>query len=224
MSKEQEQRQEEAKHVNIFEEIEEEVDETVHPFLEWILDHIKPIGIGIGAIVLGVAVYSGIDYYHTKNIQQAKQQLGLILINSKNKARDLEQFLNKAPDKLKPAIYIELAKIYVNEGNSNKGLEVLKKLEKVDDDIYPICVLTEVNLLMNENKYQDAYKLLKSVENKMPTTYKKEVLLKKALLAEKTKDFKQAYACYQELKSEYKGEDTSYFEYKLNILKDKLEG
>ncbi|SDN31220.1 ChAPs (Chs5p-Arf1p-binding protein) [Desulfonauticus submarinus] len=208
----------------ILEQIEAEVDETVHPLLEKILNNIKPIAYTLGAIVLAVGIYSGVKYYQTQTLQKAKNELGVILVSSKNKAQDLENFLNKAPDRLKPAVYIELAKIYVAQKQEQKALNVFKKLENMDVDIYPICILTEVNLLIDKDKYKTAYQLLKSAEDKIPSDYKKEVLYKKAFLAEKTRDLKNAYAFYQELKTLSQGEDTTYLDYKLKKIEEEMQG
>jgi len=207
---------------NLFEQIEEEVDDSLHPILEKIVENIKVIGAVIGGIILIVSIYAGIEYYQKSSLQQAQKKLGQILVYSKQKTKDLEEFAQKAPAKLRPAIYMELAKLYVEQNQVEKGLAAFKRLENLDEDIKPICVLGEATLLSAGGKYKQAYQILQSRGKNIPKSYEKIVLYKKAFLAERCKDFKAAYLYYNQLKNLSANENLAYLNYKLKELKNKL--
>jgi hypothetical protein len=104
---------EQEKEKTIIQEIEEEVDETIHPFLEKILNNLKPIGITIAAIVLAAGLYSGYNFYQQSQQEKAANELGKILALKDNKAKAdaLEAFLKKTPEALKVGVQLEMARV-----------------------------------------------------------------------------------------------------------------
>ncbi|HCO11893.1 MAG TPA: hypothetical protein DIT19_01520 [Desulfonauticus sp.] len=207
---------------NILEQIEEEADETIHPFLEFIVNNLKTIGIVLGGVIILVGAYSGYKYYKYSSLNKAKKELGMLIVSSKDREKDLLSFLTKAPSELKPSIYVELVSLYFENNNLDKAYDVLENLKKLDDDIFAVCVLSQVNILMDKGDYKEAYNLVSTIDLDKYKNYKRETLFKKAFLAEKMNDFKNAYAYYVELKKEFKQEDTSYLDAKISNLKEKI--
>jgi predicted negative regulator of RcsB-dependent stress response len=209
----------------IIQEIEEEVDETIHPFLEKILNNLKPIGLTIAAIVLGAGLYSGYDFYQQSQQEKAANELGNLLAIKDNKARaeKLEVFLTGAPDNLKIGVQLELARTYMDSKDYDKAAQVFARLAGVEDDsLKPVAILGQVKALEFSKQYAQALEILEKNKQDFPGEYNEQVTQRVAFLAEKVEDWTKALAAYEELKAGAEGGETKFFDYKIQVLKKKV--
>ena len=209
----------------IIQEIEEEVDETIHPFLEKILNNLKPIGITIAAIVLAAGLYSGYNFYHQSQQEKAANELGKILALKDNKARvgALEAFLKKTPEALKIGVQLELARVYMQNKDYKQAAQAFAKLARVaDESLKPVAVLGQVKALELNKQYGQALEILEKNKQAIPKEYSDQVAQRIAFLAEKVEDWTKALAAYEELKANAQGVETKFFDYKIQTLKKKV--
>ncbi|WP_457571620.1 tetratricopeptide repeat protein [Desulfovulcanus sp.] len=209
---------------NIIQEIEEEVDETIHPFLEKILNNLKPIGITIAAIVLAAGLYSGYNFYQQSQQEKAANELGNILAlkDNKAKANALEVFLKKAPEPLKIGVQLELARVYMQNKDYKQAAQTFGRLQEVDEIFKPVAVLGQVKALELNKQYAQALEILEKNKQAFPKEYNDQVAQRIAFLAEKVEDWTKALAAYEELKANVQGGETKFFDYKIQTLKKKV--
>jgi len=212
---------------NLIQEIEEEVDETIHPFLEKILNNIKPIGFAIAAIVLAAGLYSGYNFYQQSRQEKATNELGKILAQKDDKAKvnALKGFLKVAPEELKISVQLELARIYIQNKDYEQAARVFGELataQEVDEHLKRVAVLGQSKALELNKQYAQALEVLEKNKEAFPKEYNEQVAQRIAFLAEKTKDWAKALAAYEELKASVQGGETKFFDYKIQTLKKKI--
>ncbi len=212
----------------VFHRLEEEVNEEIHPILQKILDHIKEIGIAIGIIILIAASFTGYKYYKSITMENAKERVSQILTHNqgKEKIKALENYLSKAPSELKQAINLELATLCMKHQEYKKAAKHWEDIALSTEDINlrTIASLGQAKALQHQGQHSKALQVLEKIEQKAPQSYKQNIHLEIASVAEQTQDWEKALNAYQKLKAEADKAKVreNYLEYKIAQLQKKI--
>ena len=208
-------------HHGIIEEIEQEADEDLHPFLKKIVDNIKPIGLGIAGVVLAVGVYSGYQSMQESKVEDARAHLGTILTEQDPAARieSLQSFLKQAPKSLQTGISLELAKSGMESDRLDVALDAWKQLSgESDPTLRTVAGLGQARVLSMQGKDKEALEILTALKNTAPEGYGVILNTQIAECADRAGETAKALAAYQDIKNEAKGQDTSFIDYKIASL------
>ncbi len=93
-----------------------------------------------------------------------------------------------------------LAKIYKDEGNTEKAKVELKDAEKIKDPFLKGSArILMVDLMIKENKLDEALKYAKEAPTDIPQFVKQELKLKEALILERKNNLPEAMKIYSEI-------------------------
>ena len=206
---------------DILKTIELEMDTDIHPLLKKILDNIKPIGIAVGGIVTAVAIYSGVSSYQEAQHAKAVSELGSIMILADKSARTekLEAFAQSGPQELRPAVQLELAQIFMNEGNFDKAASAWQAVGK-NEGMRVIAGLGEAKALILKGEYAKAVEILSGLKKDAGEEFTPAISANLAFAAEKAGQTDLALAEYEALKSKESGNE-AFLDYKIGTLKPK---
>lgn len=212
----------------LFHRLEEEITPEIYPILQKILDHIKEIGIAIGIIILIAASFTGYKYYKSITMKNAKERVSHILTHNqgKEKINALENYLPKAPSELKQAINLELATLCMEHQEYKQAAKHWEDIALSTEDINlrTIASLGQAKALQLQGKHSKALQLLEKIEQKAPQSYKQNIHLEIASIAEQNQDWGKALSAYKKLKAEADKAKVreNYLEYKIAQLQKKI--
>lgn len=206
---------------DILKTIEQEMDTDIHPLLKKILDNIKPIGIAVGGIVTAVAIYSGVTSYQEAQHAKAVSELGSIMILADKSARTekLEAFAQSGPKELRPAVQLELAQIFMNEGNFDKAAGAWQVVGK-NEGMRVIAGLGEAKAFILKGEFAKAVEILSGLKKDAGEEFAPAISANLAFAAEKAGQTDVALAEYEALKSKESGNE-AFLDYKISTLKPK---
>jgi tetratricopeptide (TPR) repeat protein len=212
-------------HRNILDEIEQEADQNLHPILQKILDNLKPIGIGIGALILVVGAYSGYTTYAKVQVKKLNDELGTILIQEDPAKRitSLNQFLADHPSKMPVGTLLEVA---ASAMTSNNYPEAASAWSKVADasrgEIRILALLGQARALSLDEKYRESLSVLESIDTTDAKDLATPVARQVAFAAEQAQDWQKALTAYEELKSMGAVTNTAFLDMKIADIKAKM--
>lgn len=202
----------------------EEVDESLHPLLQTIVDNIKLIvGVIVGLILLvgGYAVY---DSVQDSQLAEGRAKLAELASTADpaERAAALEAF--EAPGALDTAAKLELAGALSAAGEHDRAAAVWDELSDLDTaDMSLVAALGRAAELGRDGKHAEAVAALSPLRANAPEGYKALVLHRLAYEAEMAGDWQTALSCWEELKSANKNADNGFVVGKINNAKAQLE-
>lgn len=207
--------------LDILKTIEHEMDSDIHPLLKKILDNIKPIGMTVGGIVVAVAIYSGITSYQESQHAKAVSELGGIMIMADQGARTskLEAFAQSAPKALRPAVQLELARVFMDEGNFDKAASAWQAVSQLEG-MRTIAGLGEAKALILKGEHAKAVAILTGLKKDAGEEFAPAISANLAFAAEKAGQKDIAIAEYESLRSKDGGNE-AFLDYKIGKLKSK---
>lgn len=194
----------------------------IHPFLQKMLDNLKPILAGVAVIILAAAVVTGWRLFHQRSLASSQEALGAILVGNTGQAKiaALEKFLPEAPSALKTSIYFELAGASMAVKDYDKAANYWKLLSAADGaDTAFLAKLGEARSLALAGKAPEAVKMLAELKQNAAEPYKVTVTRQLALAAELAGDKAAALAAFEELTASGDIGDKPYIESKIAQLK-----
>ncbi len=211
---------------DILDEIQQEADQDLHPFLKKILDNIKPIGMGIGAIILVVGAYSGYTTYAANQATQLNNTLGTILIqkDSQKQIASLHDFLQNHPSAMPVGTLIELANISMKSKDYTEAADAWGKVAaQTDKEIKILALMGQARALSLQEKFKEALAVLDSIDPLTSKEFATPIARQTAFAAEQAKDWKKALSSYEELKTEGASTNTAFLDMKIADIKTKLQ-
>ena len=193
-----------------------------------ITDNLKTIGLILGAIIVAAALFSGYSYYKTRTLRNAQQSVDRIMSQKEGQARisALEDFVPQAPEKMKTGLYLQVARLGMQEGDYARAASHWEKaMERIQDqDLRIVAVLGRAAALAEQGDNSQALQLLQESASQAPQRYQRNLKSKIASIAENTKQWELALQAYQDIadQAELNSQRDEYIEHKINVLKNKL--
>ncbi|GAB1410899.1 hypothetical protein MASR1M90_20530 [Desulfovibrionales bacterium] len=203
--------------------IEQEMDTDMHPVLKKILEHIKPIGLGIGILVAGVAIYAWFSSYQEEQAHRIASQLGQILVADSPKERisQLTALQASAPQSIQPAIALELAKSYLEADDFAQAERTWQALATQGlADVQEVARLGEAKSLIMAGKYAEAAALLRTLKAGASDEFISLIANTLAFAEEQAGNTQAALAEYQSILDK-EPSSAPFIEYKITQLKQK---
>lgn len=203
--------------------------DEMHPLLKKLMDNIKPIAIGFGALIIIFGGYGIYDYVSDRRLESSSAMLGEILASTRGEERvkALRGFLEQAPEVMRISALFELAATLQEQDKYEDAVAVWTRMEGIADAaMAPVVKLGKARALAMNKQYPDALGLLEAYQSSAPEAYKTEVTKTIAELAEDAGDTEKALTAYRELaKSEQLGESArGFLEYKIEQLETDKKG
>lgn len=140
-----------------------EVSDDLHPLLQFIVDHIKPLAAGLVVFLLVIAGYGIWEYTQGQAMTKASNELGTILAQPAGEERiaALEQFLKSAPGELKEGVRLELASELADAGQYERAAEAWQTVGKDQGQTFQvISSIGRAQSLMQDGKSKEALQVL----------------------------------------------------------------
>ncbi len=206
------------------ERIMSEADDSAHPFLQKIQDNIKIIFLVVGLVLFIAAAYSLNSFWQERKINQANSQMQAIMAQDNPKARvaELETFLDNAPNRLKGAILMEMARASMDMGEYERAADSFGKLSSFDRDMRPVALLGKAKAYELMEEHGQALRTLQEESAAIPDEFKVQYLNLLSFNAERAGDYASALDAYERLKEGAQATDIGFIEYKIETLRQKL--
>ncbi|GAU07692.1 tetratricopeptide repeat protein [Desulfoplanes formicivorans] len=212
-------------HLNIIDEIEHEADQDLHPLLKKILDNLKPIGLGLGALILLVGAYSGYTTYTGIQANKLTNALGTILLEQDPAKRitSLNQFLQEHPSALSVGPLLELANTAMTSKDYTTAASAWARVaDKTEGDIHILASMGQARALSLDGKYKEALTILEAIDTVSAKDFATPLARQIAFVAEQNGDWEKALAAYQELKAAGAVTNTAFLDMKIADIKAKM--
>ena len=211
---------------NIFTQLETEAQAgEAAPVLLWIGKNRKTI-VTIFVVIIAVIIGYGVwQWQQERATAEAHMALGRILVidNPAERIKGLEKHLGEAPANLRPGIQMEIAMAAVAAQDFGKAAAayraVREALPKSASGI--LAGLSETALLLQQNKATEAIAVLESMKD-IPDFLKNTFAERKAFALEQAGRLEEALAAYEVMLRNTNAPENDYIQYKLNLLKTKL--
>ncbi len=206
--------------------LDAQVPEELHPALQFLLDNIKPIGVGILTVVVVVAAITGYQNYQKKQLIEASQKLGKIVQSSQGDERikALQSFIAEAPEAVLPSALFSLADEAMQAGQYAVAADAYKRLAGLSDDSTAlVAILGQASAEMAGGNPGEAADLLSQLKAKAPENFVIMINMQLAQAYEQAGQYQAAIDAYQDVLNKTGQESRSLFEYKISKLKAKLE-
>ncbi len=142
-----------------------EVSDELHPLLQFIVDHIKPLAAGLVIFLLIIAGYGYWEYSQGKAMEEASNELGVILAQTSGEKRieSLEAFLQKVPGDMKEGVRLELATAYAEAGQHEKAAAMWEAAGSGQGEtIRVVSAMGQAQALMDAGKSDEALPILEN--------------------------------------------------------------
>ncbi|BBD06932.1 hypothetical protein [Desulfovibrio ferrophilus] len=202
----------------------EEVDESLHPLLQAIVDNIKLIVGVIGALILIVGGYAVFDSVQGSRLADSRTELASLIATQDpaQRAKALEEF--DAPSGLSTAVQLELAGALAAAGEHERAAAIWGQLSDVDTaDLGLVASLGQAAELGKSGKYAEAAAVLAGLRDSIPEGYKALVLHRLAYASEHSGDWETSLSCWEELQTSNQSADNGFITGKIKTAKAKLE-
>ncbi len=216
---------EEQKKDEFIEEIGQGSVPTLNPLLQWIVKHIKCIGLIILLIIAGVGGYAWYENYQKSKIELALEEFGTITAQEDiaKKKEALIAFLKTAPKEIQTTVRLELIDTYQVEQDYESSLEQWRELAKIKDPLVKIIALFGVaNDLVHLANFEEALTVLKELKSFGGKAYEPIILNRIATVAESAERWQEALDAYKELQGDIRNPNKDFINYKIEQIQQKI--
>lgn len=212
-------------HRNMLDEIEQEADQDLHPLLQKILDNLKAIGMGIGAIILLVGAYSGYTTYTSIQAKKQTNALGTILLEKDPAKRiaSLNRFLQEHPSALSVGPLLEVAGTAMSSKDYATAASAWARIaDATQGEIQILANMGQARVLSFDGKYKEALAVLEAIDTDSAREFATPLARQIAHVAEQSGEWEKALAAYQELKTAGAVNNTAFLDMKIADIKAKM--
>lgn len=183
------------KNATIIDSIQSEVAKEASPLMEFLVRNSKRILAVVLLIAVAAAAYGGWTVYHESKLEDAREELGLILLKpeSAEKLAALKTFAESAPDEYKTGAYLAIASSAERAGDYVLAAEAWGEVVKsTDAPMHFVAQLGLASALKNQGKDEEALRMLEDMLTGAPADM--SPVLNSAIieLAEKKGDWNRA--------------------------------
>ncbi|WP_027180491.1 tetratricopeptide repeat protein [Maridesulfovibrio bastinii] len=203
-------------------QFQDSVPDSIHPFLNFLLENAKLILGIVAAIIIIAAGYAIMQHSQQKALDQAASQLGAIMIqyHGADQIKQLEKFQTEAPSEMKNSVDLALARAYMDASQFDKAAAAWKDIAAKKDTFSSIAVIGQAKSLILGDKPDEAISLLQGLQSKTGETYKATINRLLASAAVMSGNNELAIQAYQALMTDNPTE-RMYYESKVAELKAK---
>lgn len=175
--------------------------EELHPILRFLSDNLKPIALGVGGLLLVVALVSGYRAWSASRLAESRAELSaLAAANDEDRLANLAAFAKQAPEALRAAALYELAKAAAEADDQAAALEAFRSLGSTKDPaVRAVAELGAARVLMAMGEPAQAAQSLKAAAPSAPQAYKPALTRALAVAAEAAGQWDEARTAYEEL-------------------------
>ncbi|MFW5733695.1 MAG: tetratricopeptide repeat protein [Oceanidesulfovibrio sp.] len=140
-----------------------EVSDRLHPLLQFIVDHIKPLAAGLVLFLLVIAGYGYWEYSQKQAVDEASNKLGAILAQTSGEQRitALQEFLQEAPGEIRDGVRLELATTLAENGQYEKAAAIWSEVGVGrSETIRVVSAMGQAQALMDAGKNDEALAVL----------------------------------------------------------------
>lgn len=200
--------------------------QELHPALVFLGKNIKYIAMGIGGLLLAVALASGYRAWSASELAQARDELGnIVAVRGQARLTGLQDFAAEAPTALRPAALYELALAADEEADHATALEAFRQLrDATSGELRAVAELGMARALMASGEPAQAARAAQSLQAAMPAApeaYKPIMTRERALAAEAAGQLAEALAAYEALRA-LEPDNEEFITAKTAALKAKL--
>lgn len=186
----------------LLDKMSSELAPEVSPFLRFLLDNARRIGIVTAVFILAAAGFGVYKWQSGKNTLEAQNELGKILASADRTDRlpRLKAFLPAAPESMKGAILLAVAKAASDAKDYATAADAWGELAKdAKDPLYATAVIGKAENLAMAGKAAEALAVLEAMT--LPAGSSAESLINSLVadLAEKTGNLDKAIAACEKL-------------------------
>lgn len=205
----------------------EEVDESLHPLLQALVDNVKFIVGTIVALILAVGGYAIFDSVQASKVADAQNEL-LTIANEQDaskRAEGLQAFLSKAPSGMQPGIKLELATTLSEAGKHQESATVWGEIAAANTaDMGLIAKAGRAAELSLSGDHKAAMDLLNGIAKDASKSYKPMLLHRLAYEAEMANDWNVALSAWEELLTVNSAGSNAFIESKIASARAKAQG
>lgn len=212
----------------IINQLQEEINEEIHPFLQKILDHLKEIAIVLVVIILGAGLITGYRFYKKSSLKDARAKFNKILAQKRDKEqlKQLDHFAKEAPAELRQAVLLELANRAVKLQEYSQAAAYWQALaqESQEKPIKIIAHMGQAKALAHTGDLTASLNILSTTLKNAPKDFKRSINFELAGIAEKAKDWSKALKAYEALKAEaaLTNANQEFLDFKIKQLQKRL--
>lgn len=195
--------------------------EEMHPILAFLNSNLKLIALGVGGLLLAVALFSGYRAWSESRLAEAREDLArLVAAKGENRLANLKAFAEDAPSAVRPTALYELARAAGEEEDQAVALEAFRALSRnADGELRAVAELGVARTLMAMGEPDQALQSLKAAPA-APEAYKTVMTRTRAQAAEMAGQWGEAQTAYGELRELEPGNE-EFIAAKLDQLKAK---
>lgn len=152
---------------DLLKEMQQEISPEATPLWQYINDHapkIAAVVIGLVLIIGGYAFYRG---YHESNLDDAKQELAMILSKKDSAAvlGELEAFKKSAPSELATAADLEIARFAVQQEDYEKAVKAYEAVMQKEgySSLGIVSAMNAAGLYAKTGKFAEAVKIYEDI-------------------------------------------------------------
>lgn len=216
---------EEQKKDELIEEIGQGSVPALNPLLQWIVTHIKCIGLIVLLIIAGVGGYAWYENYQKSQIEFALEEFGTIAAQEDiaEKKEALIAFLKTAPEEIQSVVRLELIELYRVEQDYKNSSEQLRELAKANNPLVKtLALLGAADDLVRLANFDEALTVLKDVKVFAGKVYEPIILNRIATVAESAEKWQEALDAYKELQGNIRNQGKDYINYKIEDIQQKI--
>ncbi|WP_461209122.1 hypothetical protein [Desulfocurvus sp. DL9XJH121] len=203
-----------------------EVDASLHPLLQTVVDNIKLIVSVIVVLIVAVGGYALFDAMQASKITEGREKLAAAAATEDpaERVKALEALKAEAPGALGNAVLLELAGALSEAGEHERSAEIWKTLSAEDTaGLGPAAVLGRCAELSRAGKHAEAAAALAALRASAPKGYNVLILQRLAYESELSGDVSAALEAWEALLEVNQAQDNAFIQSKIASLRSKLE-
>lgn len=204
--------------------LSEEVDESLHPLLQAIVDNIKIIVGVIAALILAVGGFAVYESVQASNLAASRAELAEISATPEaaQRVEQLTAFLSEAPESMRPGVRLELAAALSDAGEYQRAAELWDKVDAANLTV--VAEFGKAAELSRADKHDEALAVLQGMRTDLPKAYRMLHLERLAYEAQAVEDWQTALEAWESLLTENEGNSAAFIAAKIKDVRARLDG
>lgn len=206
--------------------LQQSISKEAAPLLNFVLKHIKAIALGLVLLVSTIAGAGIYNYMHDQKILKAQETLATLSVGASTEAQldTLKSFVGTAPDQVRPAALLALAKASLRVKDYVSAAEAWGTLQKLDvGSMRDLAGLGRADAYARMGEYKNAQDVLAQMLPTVSDAYKLPAKHQLAIMAEKSGDVKTSVTVYKELEENVPDANKAFYAHKIAVLNLKLK-
>ncbi len=204
-------------------ELQAETSKEAAPLLEFVLENIQKIILGLLAIVACIGIFGFVQWKNDSDLEKANKEFQQItaISSAQSRAENLVAFAKSAPKDIQIAISLELARAYVQANNlENAANTLIPVLEKEKNSPLATTLAFAISdIYIKDNKANEALEVLDGHLKNAPKNVIVNILEEITFVASLARNEERAIAAYTMLLSMPEASQSySYYQEKLEEL------